>query len=228
MPDFLKTLVTNDPELVPGEVLVRLLIALVLGVVVAWVYRWTRPEGEVTPSFPKTLILLAVLIAMVTQVIGGNVARAFSLVGALSIVRFRTVVRDTEDTAFVIFAVAVGMAVGASQILVGISGLAIIGAASFLMRTRTIATADAQAWFLLSVRVGLGHDINTLLASTLDAHVADRRLMSLATVRQGMSIDVSYETRLRKDHPPDELVKALNRIEGVQNVELQRKATEGS
>ena len=52
---------------------------------------------------------------MVTQVIGDNVARAFSLVGALSIVRFRTVVRDTQDTAYVIFAVAVGMAVGANH-----------------------------------------------------------------------------------------------------------------
>jgi hypothetical protein len=61
-----------------------------------------RPVGT---SFPITLALLSVLIAMSTQVIGDNVARAFSLVGALSIVRFRTVVRDTKDTAYVIFAV---------------------------------------------------------------------------------------------------------------------------
>jgi hypothetical protein len=227
MAEFLRA-VAAGPGLVPSEVFVRLVLALLLGFAVAWVYRKTRPEGEVTPSFPKTLILLSVLIAMVTQVIGDNTARAFSLVGALSIVRFRTVVRDTEDTAFVIFAVAVGMGVGASQVLVALSGLGLIGAASFLMRERTIATADAQAWFLLSVRVGLGHDIRTLLDSTLDAHVADRRLMSMATVRQGMSIDVSYETRLRKEHGPDDLVKALNRIEGVQNVELQRKPTETS
>ncbi len=58
-------------------------------------------------------MLLAVLIAMVTQVIGDNVALAFSLVGALAIVRFRTVVRDTQDTAFVMLSVVVGMAVGA-------------------------------------------------------------------------------------------------------------------
>ena len=59
--------------------------------------------------------MLAIMIALVTQVVGNNAARAFSLVGALSIVRFRTVVRDIEDTAFVIFAVAIGMAAGASQ-----------------------------------------------------------------------------------------------------------------
>ena len=71
--------------------------------------------NEEAESFVVTLVLLTILIAMVTQVIGDNVARAFSLVGALSIVRFRTVVRDTQDTAYVIFAVAVGMAVGANN-----------------------------------------------------------------------------------------------------------------
>jgi hypothetical protein len=62
----------------------------------ALIYRLTASESEVAPSFTATLVLLSILIAMVTQVIGDNVARAFSLVGALSIVRFRTVVRDTQ------------------------------------------------------------------------------------------------------------------------------------
>ena len=93
-------------------VLGRLVTAALLGGVVALIYTRTRPVREES-SFTVTLVLLSILIAMVTQVIGDNVARAFSLVGALSIVRFRTVVRDTQDTAFVIFAVGVGMAVGA-------------------------------------------------------------------------------------------------------------------
>jgi len=63
----------------------------------------------------------------VTQVIGDNVARAFSLVGALSIVRFRTVVRDTQDTAYVIFAVVVGMAVGANDLWVSLIGIGVVG-----------------------------------------------------------------------------------------------------
>src|SRR3712207_7408096 len=69
--------------------------------------------------FPYTTlfrsVLLAVLVALVTLVIGDSTARAFGLVGALSIVRFRTVVEDTRDTAFVIFAVALGMAAGRSE-----------------------------------------------------------------------------------------------------------------
>ncbi len=99
----------------PLVIFLRLVTAMVLGGVVVFVYRRTRASNDTTPSFAVTLVLLTILIAVVTQVIGDNVARAFSLVGALSIVRFRTVVRDTQDTAYVIFAVAVGMAVGAGH-----------------------------------------------------------------------------------------------------------------
>ena len=72
--------------------------------------------------------------------------------------------------------------------------------------------------------MGLGHDAETLIGGTLDKFASDRRVMSMATARQGMSIDITYETRLRKDSIPDDLVKALNRIEGIQSVELQRRA----
>ncbi len=120
-----------------------------------------------------TLVLLSILIAMVTQVIGDNVARAFSLVGALSIVRFRTVVRDTQDTAYVIFAVAVGMAVGAAHPWLAIGAIVVIGFAAYVMRERAAATALATAEdaYVLQVRVGVGSDPNTLLASTLEGYL---------------------------------------------------------
>ena len=226
MPDFLKSPFVNGPNVAPLDVLIRLLAALVLGGLVAWIYRRTRKSTEVTASFPVTLVLLSVLIAMVTQVIGDNVARAFSLVGALSIVRFRTVVRDTQDTAYVIFAVVVGMAVGANNPWVSVIGIGVVGLAAFVMMTRPGLMAGSQPPFLLSLRVGLGHDLDKLLGGTLDAHLQERELLSIATAKQGISLDVTYETRLRREGSADELVKALNRIEGVQSVQLQRRGFE--
>ena len=225
MPDFLTGPLADGPALAPLLVLLRLLGALVLGGAVAVVYRRTRPAAEVAASFTTTLVLLAILIAMVTQVIGDNVARAFSLVGALSIVRFRTVVRDTQDTAYVIFAVAVGMAVGASAPWVAVAGIAVVALAALLMRTRpdpAAAAAGGGIPFLLHVRVGLGHDVRTLLAGPLDTHTGGRHLLSMATARQGMAVDVSYRTMLRTERSADDLVRELNRIEGVQSVTLQR------
>src|SRR3954447_18141134 len=120
----------------PLVIFLRLVTAMVLGSVVVFVYRRTRASNDTTPSFAVTLVLLTILIAVVTQVIGDNVARAFSLVGALSIVRFRTVVRDTQDTAYVIFAVAVGMAVGAGHPWLAIAAILVVGFAAYVMRAR--------------------------------------------------------------------------------------------
>ena len=228
MPDFLSGPFVDGPAAAPLWVFLRLLGALALGGVVAYIYRHTRPAGDVMPSFTTTLVLLAVLIAMVTQVIGDNVARAFSLVGALSIVRFRTVVRDTQDTAYVIFAVAVGMAVGASNLWVAVGGIVVVALGAVLMKPRESAAVSAGALpggsdaFTLHVRVGLGHDVDTLLGGTLDAHAGPRRLMSMETARQGMAIDVGYQLALRRDASAEALIRELNRLDGVQSVTLQR------
>ena len=77
MPEFLKAPFINGPEVVPLDVCVRLLLALVFGVAVAWIYKHIRSKTQIASTFPATLVFLSVLIAMVTQVIGDNVARAF-------------------------------------------------------------------------------------------------------------------------------------------------------
>ncbi len=208
-----------DAAVVPPQVvLLRLVMAVLLGGVVARLYRLARSEPA--SSFTATLVLLTPLIAMVTQVIGDNVARAFSLVGALSIVRFRTVVRDTQDTAYVIFAVAVGMAVGASSLWVAFGGIVVIGAAALAMRGQS--TPEASLPYRLQVRVGLGHDLRALLGPTLDAHMAVRHMVEVATARQGVATDVTFRGALRSEDSAHDLVTALNRLDGVQSVTLQR------
>jgi len=69
----------------------------------------------------------------------------------------------------------------------------------------------------------IGQDAATLLGATMDQFVSGRRLVSVTTARQGMSIDASYHAALRGDNHASGLVNALNRIDGVQNVELHRR-----
>ena len=104
------------------------------GMLVALLYRISRSPDARRVGFAHTLVLLAPLIAMVTVAVGTNIAAAFTLVGTLAIVRFRTVVRDTRDMAFVIFSVAVGMGLGASQFVVAIVGLLVIGTVILFLR----------------------------------------------------------------------------------------------
>lgn len=218
MPDFFgAAAVTADPV---GVIVFRLIVAMLFGVVVAFVYRRSRrlPAG----SFTTTLLLLSILIAMVTQVIGDNVARAFSLVGALSIVRFRTIVRDTQDTAYVIAAVAVGMAVGAGHFWVAAAGIAVVSVAAFFTRNDQPPETEADMPFTLSVRLALGLDEAKVVAPVLAQFATLSRVTSVATARQGGSIDVSYRLALKDQHQAQAMVTAINRLEGVQSVGLNR------
>jgi len=223
VPDFLRTSLLDNTPVHWLDVVIRLVTAAILGFGVTWLYRVTRPKAHVTNSFAVTLVLLSVLIAMVTQIIGSNVALAFSLVGALSIVRFRTVVRDTEDTAFVIFSVVIGMAVGTQNLVVALSGYVIVGGTVFLMKPKRVRRTLDEAQYLVTIRVGLGHDVEPLVGTVLDAHMKRRHLVSMGTVKQGLSVEVAYSGSVSDDRQPESLVKALNRLEGVQGVDLARQ-----
>ena len=224
MPELLSTPFANTVPVDPWFVLIRLTVALAMGGLIALIYQRTDTGGDRGMSFPTTLVLLCVLVAMVTQVIGDNVARAFSLVGALSIVRFRTVVRDTKDTAFVVFSVVVGMAVGARNLWLAGIGLAVVGLAA--MAISFFSSTRSEPPFLLRVRIGVGNDFDAVLGGALGQHLLGRRLMSVSTAKLGAALSVVYEARLRSGATPEELVKALNRVEGVQDVRFHRHGFE--
>jgi hypothetical protein len=177
--------------------------------------------------FQATLVLLSILIAIVTQVVGENTARAFSLVGALSIVRFRTVVQDTQDTAFVIFAVVMGMAAGAATPWIAIIGLVVVSAAAFVMRTPAMPADEVPLAYTLSLRVGLGHEIDGMVTAPFAAHLRQHRLVSMATAKQGTAVEATYEVAFRRDGSAEGLLKALNRLDGVFDVHLQETDADG-
>jgi len=116
------------------DIFMRMGVAFLLGSVVSLLYQYSRPADERNPGLPSTLVLLAMLIAMVTLAVGQNIAVAFTLVGTLAIVRFRTPVRDTRDTAYVIFSVAVGISVGQWNMVVATAGTVALAVAIFIIR----------------------------------------------------------------------------------------------
>lgn len=205
---------------IPSDALLRLALAFLMGLGVVGVYAWARARVLASSSFPLTLLLLCVLIAMVTQVIGDNVARAFSLVGALSIVRFRTVVRDTRDTAYVILAVIAGMAVGAGNTWIASLGILSVALAEFLFRFRPAIGTDVN----LTLRTAPGTDLDQLLATSLNTLVRTRHLESLAQVKQGESIEAQYHLHLAPGVDLSHILAALTAIEGIHHVTASRRS----
>src|SRR5687767_11828066 len=94
------------------DVAIALALSFVLSVMIAWVYRATHRNVSYSQSFVQTLIILGMLISVIMLVVGSNIARAFALVGALSVIRFRNAIKETRDVGFIFLVMAVGMAVG--------------------------------------------------------------------------------------------------------------------
>lgn len=216
--------------------LMRLLFAVFFGGAIAWVYSIGHgaDKGASRWTMMSTLVLLCILIAMVSLVIGNSVAKAFSLVGALSIVRFRTVVDDTRDTAFVIFAVIVGMAVGSGFFLVPAVGVPVVsivaiaihhlGGVALLSGSRAVSQTEATlkpVHYELTVRMGIGHDLSEVLKRAIGSFTSSYTIESVSTAKQGTSLEIVYRIEALNSVDPIASVASLNRIEGVQGVELK-------
>ena len=217
MTDWLTKQFKHAPELAA-----QVGLSVAFGFLVAGIFRATMAKRERSVSLLTTLILLAVMTAILTLTIGENTARAFGLVGALSIVRFRTVVEDTRDTAFVIFSVVVGMAVGANQILLAGLTCAAVAVVAALMHWvvpggRTPTACKLQ----LCIRIGLGQD-TAPLTEVIQRYAGELKAIGAATAKQGAAMEVTYSMRLTGE--PESMIPLfaeLNKIEGVQAVELK-------
>ncbi len=196
----------------------RLIGATVAGGCVAAVHRLAR-RGRAGGAFTTTLVLLTVLVALTAVIIGSSVARAFGLVGALSIVRFRTVVDDTRDTAFVIYAVVAGMALGSGEWVVGAVGVPLVGLVA-LWLARRFDGARSVPQRRLVVRVAPGRDPETLVAPLFAEFLRTRTLATAGSAKQGAALEVRWDVELRDPDALLSLVQRLLAIEGVQHAEF--------
>ena len=224
MPEWMRLAVDNGDPVPPLEVIVvRMAVAIVCGLAVALLYRLTLGRGRKDlRTLPTTLVLLSLLIAVVTLVIGNNVARAFGLVGALSIVRFRTVVEDTGDTAFVIFAVTLGMAIGSGYAMMAVIALPAVTVVTLFMGLFDRRPVAGGGPVVLVVRCGLDGDPSALLGPTLASYAATHRLTAVETGAKGTCLEAKYALRLKPNADMVALLRAVLTTDGVQGAELKQ------
>jgi len=220
MPSWFSDAFPSDAELQWPSILTRLLAALVLGSLVSTIYSTTRRRHAAhATDLSQTLLLLAVVIAMITLAIGDSTARAFSLVGALAIVRFRSVVEDPRDTAFVILAVAVGLAVGAGFILVPLIGLPIAASIAWAFSKEAVEGTTAPPSCRVSLRTAPEcpvEPVRQVLAAHLDRPLQRR----IETVKKGTLVEMVYTGRVKRDGDGHALVRSLQACPGVVGVDV--------
>lgn len=119
-------LVMNTGALTMQDILLNFLTAAVIGAVIYLSYRLSHSGAAYSARFNVSLVMLTLVTTLVMNVIGNNIALSLGMVGALSIVRFRTAIKDPRDTAYIFWAIAVGICCGVSEYLIAGVGSAVI------------------------------------------------------------------------------------------------------
>ena len=202
----------------PSEILINLLLAFVLGVAISLIYKKTHKGLSYSQSFMITNIFVAVIVCMVIMIIGNSLARAFALVGALSIIRFRTVVKDTKDTAYIFWSLAAGMAAGTGSYFLAVAGSVIIsGIALILFYTNFGSIIKSE--FIIQFRINSNDsELTKNYNKLINDYTKSRTLLSSESSGDAKSIKVSFDVVMKEEVQQNELISKISNINGISEV----------
>ncbi len=199
------------------HVLYALTLSFLLSLVLAYVYRQTHRGVSYSASFVHTLILMTITVTLIMEIIGSNIARAFSLVGALSIIRFRTAIKEPRDVAFLFGTMAVGMACGTGFYdLAVIFTLFISPVVFFLHRFKIGAQPTSEV--LLKVHLAENLDHRTAFQEVFYRFLAGHSLLSIETISGGTALELVYSVHFKDGTKENELMDALRTANGNRKV----------
>jgi hypothetical protein len=200
------------------ELIFSLITAAILNFLLAKAYIQTHGGYSYSKSFVHTMILVGIIISLIMVIIGSNIARAFALVGAMSIIRFRNPVKDSRDLVFIFAAIAIGMASGT-----GFYIFAIIFTFFFiivLLALRWSGFGDlARKNYVLKLRIDEAG--KAAIAQVCEANCNQFSLVSLDRLSQESGLeDVVYEVELRNSVSYDQFIQQLQQQANPQAVTL--------
>lgn len=201
----------------PLQVVKHLSIALICSIIIAAVYRITYKGPSYSTQFVNSLILLSLITAVVIMVIGNNLATAFGLVGAMSIIRFRTAVRDVQDIVFIFFSLTIGLAAGVGLDLLAIIGTVFISLVIFLVIATDI-NAPKKRNYMLSITHTEGAD--SQFTPFLAKHCKRFKIMNYRSDALINTVQAHYEIVLKRANNHQSLISALEQSEGVKSINL--------
>jgi hypothetical protein len=201
----------------PSEILLNLLLAFVLGMFVSWVYKKTHKGLSYSQSFMLTTVFIAVIVCMVIMIIGNNLARAFALVGALSIIRFRTVVKDTKDTAYIFWSLAAGMATGTGSYFLAIAGSSIIGLIAYLLDITNYGSIH-KSEFIFQFRIKEGND--NAYKEVISRYAKNSTLLHIEPSGDNKTTKMSFDIIMDKNKDQNEFINTISKLSGISECTL--------
>lgn len=207
----------------PRELLAAALIAAFIGQAVAWVYRRTHHGLSYSRGFTQALVLLTMAATVLIFVIGDSLVTAFGLLGALAIVRFRNVLKDTRDTVFVLFALVLGMATGTQRFGIALVGTAVLLVMVLYLHVTSFGSKgqfDGHVTLAVS-RSEAGAQWESSLAR-IDQVLAlfCRGVERMTSHDSNEGVELVSAVRLRDPRRADEMVQHLRATPGVEGASL--------
>ncbi len=153
------------------------------------------------------------------MVIGSNVAVAFGALGAFSLVRFRTAVKDAKDIAFVFFAVATGMAVGTNNYLIAVPAVVLISLMILILDKINFGSIK-KFNYVLTLSVESEKATNDRMKEIFKKYLKTESLLNANARKEGKVLDLTFNINLIKDSEVNDFINQLGKIDGVYNVNL--------
>ncbi|MFD6673201.1 DUF4956 domain-containing protein [Rhodococcus zopfii] len=199
------------------DIIVSLSLAFVLSAVIGWVYRYTHKNVSYSQSYVQTLVMVGMIISLIMLVVGSNIARAFALVGALSVVRFRNAIKETRDVGFIFLVMAIGMTTGTRFYILAVAATVAICLVLLIMNKFTWFKLDVQRQ-VVKVQVPPEPEFDALVEDVLIRFCTEFELVSTESVRSGALTELYYTAQLRKGKKSSELIAALSAVNTGQRV----------
>jgi len=196
-----------------------LLVSFVLALVIGKIYQLTHKGISYSQSNVQTYVLMCIVVAVIMLVIGSNIARAFSLVGALSIVRFRNAVKESRDVGFVFWSMAIGMAVGTQFYFVAVFATVVIGTFVLVMHYfNFFARTVRERILLVEVAEGTNHD--ELFGELFRSQFAEHFLISMESLPDAGTVQLVYSVTIPGRFESGAMLQKIRALTGNKKVSL--------
>ncbi len=200
------------------EMSVNVILAICIGFWLAFIYQHTHKGLSYSQSSTQTLVFVTLIVAIVMMVIGGSLARAFALVATMSIIRFRTVLKDTKDLSYVFAALCLGMAAGTSNYFLAGIGTFFLSVLIFVLKATNFGSVY-KSEFILRFRFNQNGDSSAFLSAIKD-FCRRSNLLHIEPSGDGNSLMQTYDIALRDDVAHSSLIERLSGLPDVSEVVL--------
>ncbi len=206
-------------SLSPMTVVFNLLLAFVLSLIIAIVYKHTHKGLSYSQTYTLTLIIGGIVIAAVMMVIGNNIARAFGAFGAFSLIRFRTAIKDTKDMAYIFLVLAVGMAVGTNNYWIAVITTIIVLLVIYIL-TKMNFGSIRKFDYILTFNLNTQETHENIYKSIFDKYLTNNNILNIKASSQGHILQLSFSIKFIIENESQKFIKELEQANGIFDVNL--------